>query len=260
MRREIAPEREGSREEMALRATLQAHASETIDIDVAWEAVASRLAEAHGAAPPRRWRAGSLAHVGRGVLVAAALVALVVALAGAGVGVAYWGGLFGGPKAKLIGDESLYTTIDRRQTVGDVTVRIDKAYADPDDTYVAFSFTMPYDMASRYTRVIANHMEITDAAGNEGRSSSYSCEPLAHDPIFHRDGVEHCLIDLGPFHPAAGVSSLSLKVEIGELWLFRVSDGEREFLAGPWRFDFSLPFHQQSLGPGGPYADPTRTP
>lgn len=27
-------------------------------------------------------------------------------------------------------------------------------------------------------------------------------------------------------------------------------------LRGAWDFQFSIPFHQQSLGPGGPYAQP----
>ncbi len=260
MRRDMA-EREESRDEMALRATLHARAGEMVDTDAAWAAVAPRLA-ASGAVVSHKRRIGSLAGVSRGMLVAAAMMALVVALAGAGV--VYWGDIFGGPKTQVLINEQLFTTIGQRQTIDGVTVSIDRAYADPDDTIIIFTFTMPYDMASRYSNVIANRMEITDAAGNEahgmGTVSNYVCEPLWRDPLFHRDGAEHCLIDLGPFQPPAGASSLNLRFEAGELWLFRATDHEREILSGPWRFQFTVPFHQQSHGPAGPYAPASSTP
>jgi hypothetical protein len=102
MRRDAA-EPEESCNELTLRATLHAHAAEMVDTAAAWESVAPRLATS-GAVVTRPRRFGPLAGVSRGLLVAAAL-ALVVALAGAGVGAAYWGSIYGGPKAQLIGDE-----------------------------------------------------------------------------------------------------------------------------------------------------------
>jgi hypothetical protein len=256
MRRDTT-ECEESRDELALHATLHAHAGEMIDTDTAWEAVAPRL-QASAAVVSQRRKAGPFTAVNRGLLVAASL-AIVVALAGAGVGAAYWGGLFGGPKAQLIGDERLYTGIGQRQTIGGVTVSIDQAYADPGNTYIAVTFTMPDSQASHYSSVIANHVTITDGAGNEARGLNYVCEPLWHDTLFRRDGVQHCLMDLSAFQPPAGAVSLNLHVEIGELWLFHTTDGQRDILAGPWSFTFSLPFHQQSLGTGGPYAQPGTT-
>src|SRR5262245_33623343 len=105
VRSESTPEREESheesREELALRATLQTYAGETVDADAAWEAVAPRLRASNSGGAAHRLRVGRIAGVSRGVLVAAAVVALIVALAGAGVGAAYWGGLFGDPKARL---------------------------------------------------------------------------------------------------------------------------------------------------------------
>ena len=257
MRQDMAAEREESRDEMALRATLHARADEMVDTDAAWESVAPRLAMTAAVMSQRR-KAGPFAGVSRGLLVAASL-AIVVALAGAGVGAAYWGGLFGGPKAQLIGDERLYTAIGRSQTRDGLTVTIDQAYADPGNTYIAVTFTMPDSQASRYSSAIANSVTITDGAGNEARGLNYVCEPLWHDALFHRDGVQHCLMDLSAFQPPAGSASLNLNVEIGELWLFRTTDGQRDILTGPWSFTFSLPFHQQSLGPGGPYAEPGTT-
>lgn len=256
MRREVT-EREESRDELALRATLHARSSETVDTDAAWEAVAPRLAASSVVVSQRR-KAGPFAAVSRGLLVAASL-AIVVALAGAGVGAAYWGGLFGGPKAQLIGDKQLYTEIGQRQVIDGVTVSIDQAYADPGNIYLAVTFTMPHDMGSRYGQVIVNRATIADTAGQEAKGLNMTCEPLWQDLVFHRDSVQHCMMDAGPLQPAAGAFSLSLNVEIGEIWLFPANGGEREIHPGPLRFQFSLPFHQQSLGPGGPYAQPGTT-
>jgi hypothetical protein len=256
MRSEITPEREESREELALRATLQMYAGEAVDADAAWGAVAPRLTSLRRNGVVQRRRRGPLAGASRGILIAAAVVALVVALAGAGVGAAYWGGIFGGPKARLIGDQKLYTTIGQSQTIDGVTVSADKAYADPGNTYIALSVTMPYALASRYRNVIANHVTIADTTGNEAQGLNMYCDPLWHDPSFRQDGVEHCLMDAGPLQPAAGATALNLSVEIGELWLFPVNGAEREIHPGSWRFQFTLPYHQQSLGPGGPYAAP----
>jgi hypothetical protein len=251
--RRATTEREESRAELALRATLHAHAAEMLDTDAAWEAVAPRLATS-GALVSQRRRAGPFAGVSRGLLVAASL-AIVVALAGAGVGAAYWGGLFGGPKAQLVGDERLYTTIGQSQTQGGLTVTIDQAYADPGNTYIAYTYTLPDAMAQKYLHVLPNHINITDAAGNEPGGMGITCEQLWRDPLFHRDGVEHCLIDHAAFLPAMGATQLTLHVAFGDVLLHRGGD-QYETLAGPWSFTFSLPFHQQNLGPGGPYAEP----
>jgi Domain of unknown function (DUF4179) len=250
-----------SQEEHALRATLRAYAAGEVDTQVGWEAVAPRLTLAGAGNTARGWRRGPLAGVSRGVLVAAAVVALVVALAGAGVGAAYWGGLFGGPKAQLIGDKQLYTEIGQRQAIDGVTVSIDQAYADPGNIYLAISFVMPHDLGSQYSQVIVNRVTIAGDAGNEVQGLIMTCEPFWHDLIFHRDSVQHCMMNAGPLQPTTGTTTLNLSVEIGEVWLFRTADHERDILTGPWHFTFSLPFHQQSLGPGGPYAEPaTRTP
>jgi hypothetical protein len=200
-----------------------------------------------------------LGGVSRGVMITVAVVVLVVALAGAGVGAAYWGGLFGGPKAKLIGNQQLYSEIGQSQMHGGVTVSIDNAYADPGNIYIAVTFTMRDDQASRYGNVIANSVTVADGAGNEARGLNLICEPLWHDAVFHRDGVEHCLMDVGALQPPAGAASLTLGVEIGEIWLFPTTDHQPDIVTGPWSFTFSLPFHQQSLGPGGPYVQPGTT-
>jgi hypothetical protein len=242
---------------MALRATLHTQASEVVDIDIAWEAVAPRL-EAPAAVVSQRRKIGPFAAVSRGLLVAASL-AIVVALAGAGAGAAYWGGLFGGPKAQLIGDKQLYTEIGQRQVVDGVTVSIDQAYADPGNIYLAVSFTMPHDLGSRYRGVIVNRTTIADAAGQEAKGLNMTCDPFWHDALFHRDSVQHCMMDAGPLQPAVGATTLTLTVEIGEVWLFPTNGGEREIHPGPLHFQFTLPYHQQSLGPGGPYLQPGPT-
>ena len=66
-------------------------------------------------------------------------------------------------------------------------------------------------------------------------------------------------MDLAPSSLQRAQPHWTLNVEIGEVWLFRATDGQRDILTGPWSFSFSLPFHQQNLGPGGPYAQPGTT-
>ncbi len=247
-------------QERLVRATLREHAPTNVDVERGWATVAARLdmnvAAGTTATASATWRArrGKPMRWQRVTLVAAAAMAIALILAGAGVGAAYWGGLFGSDKGKLIGDERLYTTINQSQTVGDVTVTIDKVYADPGDTYIGLTIRLPQSSARQYSNAILNHFDVTDASGQEPSGATESCEQLPHD-----GSGEHCLIDIGPFQPGPGVTQLTLTVEIGEVWLLRPSVHDPDVRTGPWHFTFTLPFHQQNLGPGGPYLQPAST-
>jgi hypothetical protein len=193
----------------------------------------------------------SLMRTQRAVLIAAALVAVILVLAGAGLGAAYWGGLFGGDKAGLIGNEQLYTTIHQSQTIGEVTVTVDKVYADPGNTYIAMLIRVPGSVAKQYNSAILNHIDVTNASGQQTTGANVICDPLPHD-----GSAEHCLIDWGPFQPNADGKHVTLTVDIGEVWLLRPDAHDPDVRTGPWHFTFTIPFHQRSLGPGGPYAQP----
>jgi hypothetical protein len=255
--------------ERMLRATLHEYAPADVDADAAWAAVAPRLASsrASGLAPgvmrtetkPQGHAVLAIPGGGRKalrgrhlLLIAATVSAIALLLAGAGIGAAYWGGYFGGDKAQQIANDGLYTTIGQSQTVGDVTITIDKVYADPGNTYIGLLIRVPASTASRYSHAVLNHLDVTTAAGQGVAGLNESCEPLPHD-----GSAEHCLIDAGPLLPNADAAHVTLTVDIGEVWLMHPSVHDPDVRTGPWHFTFTLPFHQRSLGPGGPYAQPT---
>jgi hypothetical protein len=194
----------------------------------------------------------------RRALLTAGIAAVLIALVGAGVSAAYWGGLFGGPKAQLIGDASLYTVVGQSKTIAGVTVSVDQAYADPGNTFIAVTLSVPEPQAQRYGTVILNQVSIHDSAGHETDGLNIMCEPLARADLLQGGGIEHCMLDAGPLPTPAGAGPVSVTVEVGEAWLFSRNDGQRTVVSGPWTYQFSLPWHSKSLGPGGPYAQPAR--
>lgn len=250
-------------QEALLHEALLAHAP-AVDTDAGWQAIASRIVAASQSAPADSGRAGRRArqvvtHLlmpQRRFALVASLVAAVVLLCGAGVGAAYWGGFLGGAKAQLIGDASLYTTVDQSQTVGNISLAIAVAYADPGNTYLAVTIRMPRDLAQRYSNAALNHVTITDTSGAEAYGLLDECSSLTTG-LFSDVGVEHCMLDVSPFVPAPGTTHLALTVDIGEVWLLRPGSASPDVRSGPWHFHFTIPFHAKTLGPGGPYTQST---
>jgi hypothetical protein len=250
-------------EEQALRAALAAHAPIELPIADAWVAVRSRLAlsaaPAAGGqasapvAPQPRARWSPL----RAALLASGVAAVLIALMGAGVAAAYWGGLFGGAKAQLIGNANFYTTIGQSRTVDGVTLSVDQAYADPGNTYIAITVRTSPVVAERYGHVILNHITVRDGDG-EATGLNISCEAMGRADLLKGGGIEHCMLDAGALPAPAGVGPVNVTIEVGEVWLFVKDGGQRTIYQGPWTYQFTLPWHAQSLGPGGPYAQPNR--
>jgi hypothetical protein len=58
----------------------------------------------------------------------------------------------------------------------------------------------------------------------------------------------------------AGVTQLSLTLDVSRVYALNAANSKGVTLAGPWHFTFTLPWHTQSLGAGGPYAQPTTPP
>ncbi|HEV2238714.1 MAG TPA: DUF4179 domain-containing protein [Ktedonobacterales bacterium] len=249
-------------DERALRAALAAHAPADVPTADAWITVRSHLAL--GAVPAHE--ATRLTRLGRrprarrsplrAALLASGVAALLVALMGAGYAAAYWGGIFGGPKAQLIGDANLYATIGQSRTIDGVTLSVDQAYADPGNTYIAVTVRLTPALADRYGLVILNHIAIRDAGGRETDGLNMSCKQMARADLFKGGGIEHCMLDAGALPAPAGAGPVNVTVEVGEVWLFAKGGGQRVVEQGPWTYQFALPWHAQSLGPGGPYAQP----
>jgi hypothetical protein len=250
--------------ERALRAALAAHAPAVMDTHTAWLAVRARLpldaapARAMEDAARPTMRSRTRPALVRRALLTAGIAAVLLALVGAGVGAAYWGGLFGGPKAQLIGDAGLYTAVGQSQTIDGVSLSVDQAYADPGNTFIAVTFRMPETQAERYGSLILNRISIRDGAGHETYGLNMTCEPLARADLLQGGGIEHCMLDAGPLPAPLGAESVPVTVEVGEVWLLARGSGQRTVLHGPWTYQFALPWHAKSLGSGGPYAQPSR--
>ncbi len=262
MTRELT-ENYDTEQEPLLREVMREHAPAHIDVEEAWAAVAPRLALAQAPFDTHRdaSRAGispmipamkQLLHRQRVLVIAAAAMVIVLLLAGAAFGTPYWGGIFGGDKAKLIGDERLYTTINQSQTVSEVTITIDKVYADPGNIYIALTVRLPRSLAGKYNHTVVNKVTIANANGQQPGGMNVVCDPLSDDST-----VAHCLFDTGPLRPDTDASHLTLTVDIGEVWLLRPNVHDPDVRSGPWHFTFTVPFHQQNPGFGGPYAQPT---
>ncbi|HEX8981544.1 MAG TPA: DUF4179 domain-containing protein [Ktedonobacterales bacterium] len=237
-------------EEPTLRATFARHAPTMVDTESAWFNVRTQLplgaqaTDKAAAAAPRSTRQAARHPRLRAALMNAGFAAALVVLVGAGVGTAYWGGLFGGPKAQLIGNANLYTTIGQSRTIDGVTISVDQAYADSGNTYIAITARVSDTLAQRYGYVILNHVVVSEASGSESDGLSVSCEPLGRAALLDSATIEHCMLDSGALHPSAGLSRVSVTVEVGEVWLLAKGSVQRTIRPGPWTFQFMLPWRQ----------------
>jgi hypothetical protein len=264
MPEEMLPQLAELDEERALRTALAAHAPGEVSTQDAWVAVRAHLAldadpaRAVGSAPPITMRPRTRPTLLRRASLTAGVAAILIALMGAGFGAAYWGGLLGGPKAQLIGDSSLYTTIGQSKTIDGVTLSVDQAYADPGNTFIAVTFRVSEPLAERFGTVILNRVSIRDASGRETDGLNLMCEPLARADLLNGGGIEYCMLDAGPLSAPTGAGPINVTVEVGEVWLLAKGSGQSTVRPGPWTYEFPLPWHPKSLGPGGPYAQPAR--
>lgn len=255
-------ENNDTEQEQLLRGVLRDHAPGNIDVVTAWETTVPRLMfaqvpsearQSHSRARARLVMPGMkrLLHGPRMLVLAATAIIVVLLLAGAAFGTAYWGGLFGGDKAKLIGDERLYTTINQSQTVSGITITIDKVYADPGNTYIAMTIRLPRSMAGTYKHAYVDHIAITNVNGQHPSGLNEVSDPLSDDGT-----VAYSLFDTAPLPPNPDASHLTLTFDIGQVLLDRPGQANLDVRSGPWHFTFTVPYHQQNLGPGGPYAQP----
>jgi hypothetical protein len=256
MRRDTA-EREESRDELALRVTLQARASETIDTDTAWDMVAPRLATSD-VVVDRQQRIGAptgWAGRSRRALVAAVMAAVLLASLGAVAGFAYSRGCFFGGSpficSNLLQPEGTdyFDKVDQLQEQHGVTVTITSAYADRGATLIGYRATMTPELAAQWAEAYPAAMTVTSDAGEvvgvTGEKSSVT--PLRGglcDDSMRNQGATVCYFHFGPAHPGDTANSVSLNVEITQM---NLHNGPSDtWLAGSWRFHFTLTFHQMT--------------
>jgi hypothetical protein len=253
MRRDTA-EREESRDEVALRATLHEHASEFVDTDAGWEAVAPRLTT-NGPLAARQRRVGPL--VGwsgrpRRALVAAIMAAVLVVSIGSLAGFAYIRGCFWGGSSFICSNllqpdgTNYFDKVNLSQEQHGVTVTITSAYADRGATLIGYRATMTPELAAQWVEaypavmtVRSDSGELVGAAGDKTGSSAPG--GLCDDPA-RNQGTTVCYFHFRPLHPGDTVSLISLSVEITKIDLH--NGPSDTLLSGPWGFHFTLTFHQ----------------
>jgi hypothetical protein len=246
MRRDIATEREESRDEMALRATLYAHAAEVVDTDSAWESVAPRLATSDVVVDRQRRIAAPIGWAGRSrrALVAAIMAAVLLTSLGALAGFAYSRGCFWGGSSFLCSNfpepavTDYFEKVNQSQEQHGVTVTITSAYADRGATVVGYRATLTPELAAQWQGAFVAVMTVTTNSGEQIGSVG---EKSGDAGLSLCDG-KACLIYFGPAHPVDTARSISLTIEISQMMLH--NGPTDSLLAGPWRFHFTLPFHQ----------------
>jgi hypothetical protein len=243
--------------EALLRATLAAHAPTAMDADRGWAAIAGQI----GAAEPARQRTQParpaalraprrLMRLPRTFTGIAAAVAVAAVLMGTGFGIVYELSL----KGAAIQQQQLYTVINQRQTDQGITFVVDRAYADSGSTSILYYVELSPALAARgYTGATPMTFDLTDQYGDEGGGGTIACHPGAGAVL------RTCEIDNAPFVVPAGTTRLTMDFDIYRTLLQRGGGHPRtDMVQGMWSFEFTVPYHQKSLGPGsGPYPQPT---
>ena len=251
--------------EQALRTTLQEHAPIMSDSEPDWLMLKAQLPSLTSETPGLRERSHQLpewfkqpsTRGWKSMPVVAAIAVLSFLLLGAGVagGLYFWGGAFGDQGLRVIGDQHLYTDIGQKQVADQVTVTVTKAYADTGRTLVAYDLQIPLSLAQHTRTLLVGSYSLVDSNGEEPQGGDIQCT------AFQQNGSPvHCLITLGAFHPATGVSHITIIWNITAIYIWSSQGTHHDVLAGPWHFQFTLPFTQANHGSGGPYAQPTSHP
>jgi hypothetical protein len=249
MARHLASDPQEHTTEHLLQATLQERSPATVETERAWSAVAIRLTFAGqergaGTAPahPRRAFLGSYLDRRRRALIAVAAVLLLpILLLGAGFVREHYLGT--DPGTQRIEDEHLYTTIGQRQVADGITITVTRAYADEGRTEVFYTVQLSPDLERRYEGAFLIQWSLTDlqAAEPSGGGGLGTCTGWNGG-----DGRVYCTMIEGPFHPATGLSQLTISLHVAKVALMGTPSGDVR--TGPWDFQFGLPYHYLNIG------------
>ncbi len=259
MSRNMTPSLPETSAEELLCATLSEHAPASVETERAWAAISGRLATlTHAKRPtPRGFRLlpsrGAARHWRLPQVAAAAVLAVV--LMGAGV----TGSYFVFQKARQVEQEHLYTDVGQRQTSQGVTITVRKAYADAGSSIIAYRIQLAPDLAQRYDHAIVFSDDLTDQLGEEPNAANVVCDNAPFLDVGFAGGID-CVADVSPFHAPDGTSQLTITYTVLKVALMHSGSATTHFIEGTWHFVFTIPFHQPSLGSGGPYVQPSAHP
>jgi hypothetical protein len=173
------------------------------------------------------------------------------------MGAGVTGGYFVFQKARQVDQEQLYTTIGQQRTAQGVSITVRKAYADAGSSIIAYRIQVAPNLAQRYDQVYVTSYVLTDQFGDEPRSANIECDRAPFLDVGFAGGTD-CVADVAPFPVASGTSQLTLSFTVRKVVLMHSGQTADDTLTDSWSFTFTIPYHQTSLGPGGPYAQPAR--
>jgi hypothetical protein len=183
------------------------------------------------------------------------MAAVLLASLGAVAGFAYSHGCFFGGSpficSNLLQPEGAgyFDKVNQSQEQHGVTVTITSAYADRGATLIGYRATMTPELAAQWTEAYPAVMTVTSAAGEVigvmgDKSSAAPLQGGLCDDSMRNQGATVCYFHFAPLHPGDAASSASLNLEITQM---NLHNGPSDtWLAGSWRFHFTLPFHQMT--------------
>ncbi len=250
-------------QETLLRATLQEHAPQTVDLEQDWETVSCRLASLHDTPQP----VGRLQYVPRELsrpgrnrkrwpLLGAVAVLFVTLLV---LGTAFVGPLSGRFGSEGTTTAYAFSPVNQSQQSAGIQIMVGKAYADPERLYIAYTVQLSRDLLRDYGCafvVAASEQGSYGPVVQVQTTPSGLCQLTAStsSPLYS-------LNKLGPlpdlFHVPSHVNTVVITWTITEVKLQRVPWSAHKstplLIHGSWHFQFSIPFYHQEHDPAMPF-------
>lgn len=262
---------ESSQEDL-LRATLHAHAPQSIDLEQSWKSVSQRMTSLDtktSSATHRRFLpAKSPWQTHRWhkwpILAAAMILLLLLLVVGTAGPLFHW---FGGSTDSAYA----YSDVAQSQQSNGIIFTVTKAYADPNRLYIEYNARLSPELAKRYKYVFpegAPQNQYMQEKGVATLGQVFLCNDSQHEnwPVpcinliggsFQSVGTIGNTGDI-TFHVPADVNTLIITWNVREVLLSGPSSPHGKTLSthvsGNWHFQFSLPFHHHPHDPGLPFS------
>lgn len=239
-----------STQEELLRTTLQEHA-EMVDLNSGRAAIEGRIASLKQNSKLSKISRFSLFHINgqqkkwnKPALFAAVALLSVLLMGAAFGGGVFWDHYTQGSLLQKIHDQHNYKSIGQGEQVGQITITVLWAYADLNNTLIAYDIQMPTSMEKQYNAVTLAAYSLTDQKGHEPNAANLECE------AFPQDGSPmYCILRAPSFNPGTGITQITFKFVILGLYLIPPHPASKILVSGNWQFQFTVPFNRTKLAP-----------
>lgn len=257
-------------QEAFLRATLEAHAPQSIDLEQSWKTVSQRMTSLDTKSsaathlrflpPQSSWQT----HRRHKWPIVATVATLLLILLGTGTTgpLFHW---FGGSNDSAYA----YSDVSQSQQSHSITMTVTKAYADPNRLYMEYHVQLPHALAKRYKHVFpegAPQNQYMQEKGVATLGQMFVCDDSQHDswPVPCINLIGGSFQDIGTlgntgditFHVPAEVNTLIITWSVKEVLLNGAAYPNTK-VSGNWHFQFSFPFHRHPHDPGLPFTNQT---